>query len=235
MNVLNDTDLERHLRQTLAQVASAPISERSSQRGRLVIAAVAVAALAASGLAAWNALGPGEIDRVPVEAAILSGVADDGTEWWLIPTRDVFDTCNGEMPGVVFVSGALNRPGLEWNMGGVAYGEPPTSDRACSAYDEAAWLADPARADIAHQRLGPNDDRASDFGFYATVHPDVAALHVTVDGVRTFEVDTVDDRDPQSEGRFAAFTTPHDARQVDIVLLNRAGDPVTSRTVQLDG
>lgn len=229
MNRLDDEILEERLRTTLHRVADSPTPVR--QRRLRPLLAIGLVVVVATGFVAWNALGPGEIDRIPTERAVSSGIADDGTQWWLIPTSAVMDQCGGQMPGVVFVSAELNRPGQEWNMGGVAYGEPSTSNFACAPPDQANWLNDPTRSSFGHQRLGPNNDPGSDIGVYGTVHPSIHTIKVTSDVSPPLDVQTVTLPDDPDGPRYAAFTLPHDASRFTLAPVAADGSTITTETV----
>jgi hypothetical protein len=135
------------------------------------------------------------------------------------------------MPGVVFVSAELNRPGQEWNMGGVAYGEPQTSNFACTPPDQANWLNDPTRSSFGHQRLGANNDPGSDIGVYGTVHPSIRTITVTSDVSQPLDVQTVTLPDDPDGPRYAAFTLPNDASRFTLALVAADGSTIATEIV----
>lgn len=230
---IDDHDLEQHLRYVLGEVARSATADATTDeatdatprrsRRRPVVVGVAAAGLALGSIAAWHDRQEGEIHRIPVEAALQSGTASDGTEWWMFPTNAVLDSCDGAPRGVVLVGSDQNRPGFEWDMMGVEYGEPAASDLACAPHDTDAWLADPSRADIGRTSIGGSD---GDWGYLATVHPDVAALEVAVAGGTPFTVPTVALPDGAEPGRYASFTVDADVdpAEVLIVLVEADGD-----------
>ena len=236
-----DELLERRLRRTLEAVAESVVDDdaaatarppiRSTRRvGRIAaVGAVSVAALVA---VAWNARDEGEIVRIPVEASILRGTAD-GIDWWVIPSAAIghSNPCGVPFPGVEIVSGDSNKPGLEWNTGGVNYGEPSGIVRyQCRGeerdFDELAWLSDPARYDGLFTRLGDSDDPDSDWVTVLAVHPDVTQVEVQVDGGSPTVVPTVPLPSRPTGPRYAAATLPHDGCDVSIRLIDH-GTPVT--------
>ncbi len=248
-----DERLAAHLRLVLHRVADTiaadlprsteplpggPARRRSGRR--IAVAIAAVVALAGLGVA-WNQLDEGEIVRIPTEAALMSGSAEDEGQWWLIPSAVVhpgigWSTCDPTPAAVDFVSQASNRPGQEWNTGGVVYGEPSASGDLC--HDEAAWLANPARFDMGSTRLGPSDDGGDErtaWGYFATFHPTIARLEVSVDDQPAFTVDTVALPERPDGPRFAAFTTPSDTRVVTYRLLTADGTAVVERTSERGG
>ena len=233
-----DEELVAHLRRTLRAVVDAvipddaPVSRAQTRpidlgatrrRRRWRVAVPTLAALMALSLVAWHQLGPGEIERIPVEAAILNGTAPEGGQWWLIPSQAVHPSWQA-IPSscaaaVELVSAAGNRPGAEWNTGGVAYGES-TGPTGC--YDESRWLADPTQFSMGSTRLGNGDDSNTAWGYFAAVHPTVATIEVFVDEAASFVVDTQPLPDRPDGPRFAAFTVPADT--VDVLVRVRSAD-----------
>jgi hypothetical protein len=84
-----DEELAAHLRRTLHAVADAVILNdapvtgaragpvdlgATRRRRRWRVAVPALAAVVALSLVAWHRFGPGEIERIPVEAAILTAL-----------------------------------------------------------------------------------------------------------------------------------------------------------------
>jgi hypothetical protein len=236
-----DDRLATHLRHTLHAVArtittnaAEPESTNEPRRPatrhskRPVIAVASLGALAACGLAAWHQLEPGEIERIPTEA-LITGTTPDGTDWWLIPSSAIHPSssrCNPPTAAAELVSEASNRPGEEWNTGGVVYGELVAPTRADSCYDETEWLANPAMFAMGATRLGDDDDPNSDWGYFATVHPTVTRITFTADGEATFTVDTEPLPERPDGPRFAAFTVPPDTHNVTIQLLDDEGTTV---------
>lgn len=184
---------------------------------------------------AWNQLDEGEIVRIPTDAALMNGSAEEGGEWWLIPSADVHPNvespvCDPPTAAVDFVSEASNRPGQEWNTGGAVYGESPPPP-ACQ--DETAWLANPARFSMGSSRLGPSDDGGDEttaWGYSAAFHPTITQIEVTADDHAPFVVDTVALPERPDGPRFAAFTTPADTGQVTIELRTADGTAVLEWT-----
>jgi hypothetical protein len=236
-----DEELAAHLRRTLHAVADAVILNdapvtgaragpvdlgATRRRRRWRVAVPALAAVVALSLVAWNRFGPGEIERIPVEAAILHGTAPEGGQWWLISSQAVHPRWQA-IPSscaaaVEFVSAAANRPGAEWNTGGVAYGE---SSGPASCYDESGWLADPTQFSMGSTRLGNSDDSNTAWGYFAAVHPKVATIEVFVDEAAPFVVDTQPLPDRPNGPRFTAFTVPADT--VDVLVRLHSADGAT--------
>lgn len=240
-------DLERELgqqiRRTLVAVADhacalevnrrPALSDRRRrwrQRGWITAAAVGVAAL---GAVAWNALESGDIERIPVEAALMHGQAAEGGDWWLIPSQalhepfaDVPSTCAAM---VEIVASASNRPGLPWRTGGVSYGEPSASS-SLGCLNEATWLADPTKLNMGATRLGPGDDPDTAWGFFAAVHPTVGRVEVHADGELIQVAPTRALKDRPDGPRFTAFTVPADTSVVEVKFLDRDGTVITSVT-----
>lgn len=112
-------------------------------------------------------------------------------------------------------------------MGGVAYGEPPAAPAAGEVCpDEASWMANPARFDMGHSRMGPHDDPHSAWGYYATVHPTVRQVRVVVDDDRPFVVDTKPLPERPEGPRFVGFAVPPGTRHVTVELLAADGSTV---------
>jgi hypothetical protein len=227
-----DEQLDAHLRRTLAAVAAtitdttrnASATSRPRRRRRAVsIASVAAIATAALVSVAWNKFDEGEIDRIPVEAAVLRGAAE-GVDWWLIPSAAIeghTNPCGVPMPGVEVISGDANKPGLEWNTGGVAYGEPSAITRyTCSAdeleVDEAAWLDDPSRVSGLFTRLGDNDSSGSPWISAFAVHPSVTEIEIRSDGGEPITVPTVALRTRPTGPRYSAAALPADACNITV-------------------
>ena len=219
-----EAELGPRLRRTLTAVAgnapegaAAMSLEARVRGGRRVVAAGIACVVAVGFLAAWNAREPGEIERVPIETALMSGSAEGG-RWWLLPS--VHERCGVRRPGVEFVADATNKPGLEWNTGGAEYGEPSSSQYACEQQpDEASWMGEPARAALSYTRVGRERDDSA-WGFYGAFHPTVAAIEVLVDNTKAFVVKTVPRAERPDGPRYAAFTVPPDARTVETRLLD---------------
>jgi len=235
----DDTEFIAHLRRTLHTVAEtitddatkndsppAPLVRRTGRRAKRkhIVAATAVA-VAGLGLVAWNTFEDGEIERIPTEDAIMSG-ATDGYQWWLIPSAAIGHTnpCGVAFPGVELVSAATNRPGQEWNTGGVNYGrnllDDATTDSGgtfsydcsnpTSEFDETAWFNDPTLMNVGFTRLGRNNDSGSPWGAFAALHPTIEHIDVIVDGATIDTVDTVTKVDEPNGVRYAGFTIPAD-------------------------
>lgn len=222
-----------------ADVARPATDDRfaARRRRRRRLAAGATVAALASASVAWNRFDQGEIERIPVEEAILHGDAPDGGQWWLIPSPDVHtahsvpSTC---VAMVDFVSAAANWPGVEWNTGGVTYGEPTGGSRpGCN--DETAWLADPTRFSMGSSRLGDNDNPATAWGHYAAVHPTITTIEVAADTSPPFVAETQALPDRPDGPRFTAFTVPAATTEVRVTLRSADGTTVTERVHQLPG
>lgn len=241
-----DEQLDAHLRRTLTTVAAtitdttrdaSGTSQLRRRRRAVSIASVAAIATAALASVAWNKFDEGEIDRIPVEAAVLTGSAD-GFDWWLIPSAAIeghTNPCGVPMPGVEVVSDDANKPGLEWNTGGVAYGEPVgIAKYTCSAdereVDEAAWLGDPRQLDGLFTRLGDNDNPDSPWITAFAVHPSVTELEISVDNDAPINPRTVALPTRPSGPRYAAAVLPADACHVTIRFFAN-GKPITGGTV----
>lgn len=233
----DDTILIEHLRRTLHAVAETvaddgqastlatafPFVERSRRKPvRKNIAIAAAMAVAGLGLVAWNTFDDGEIERIPTEAALMHG-STAGFVWWLIPSEAIGHTnpCDVSFPGVEMVSSSTNKPGQEWNTGGVNYGRNILDDQApegggtftydCSnsqnEFDEAAWLDDPTLMSVGFTRLGRNDDPNSPWGAFAAMHPTIDHINVIVDGET---IDTITKPNDPGGVRYAGFTIPSD-------------------------
>lgn len=241
-----DEQLDAHLRRTLTTVAAtitdttratAGASRPRRRRRAVRIAGVAAIATAALTAVAWNKFDEGEISRIPVEAAVLMGSAD-GFDWWLIPSAAIeghTNPCGVPMPGVEVVSDDANKPGLEWNTGGVAYGEPSgIAKYTCSAdeleVDEAAWLDDPSQVSGLFARLGDNDNPGSPWISAFAVHPSVTEIEIRVDGGAPINAPTVALRTRPTGPRYSAATLPADACNITIRFLAH-GNPITGATV----
>lgn len=242
-----DDELAAHLRRTLhsladtiteddlclasASPAKARAVPRSRRRRRIALASFAGAA--ALGLAAWNQLGdPGEIVRIPSEDALMTGFAEEGGEWWLIPSDSLHPGVPPAhcMAAVEFVGKAQNAPGMEWSTFGVVYGEVSDPGRSDACNDEQPWLANPARFEMGWSRMGSGDDPDSAWGYSAAFHPTVTEIRVAVDDRQAFTVDTEPLSDRPEGPRFAAFTVPPDSREVTMELFTSDGAEVLEWT-----
>lgn len=241
-----DERLDAHLRRTLITVAAtipdtdpaALVTFRPRRRPRrLTLAGVAAIAIGALTAVAWNKFDEGEIDRIPVEAAVLSGTSD-GFDWWVIPSAAIeghTNPCGEPMPGVEIVSDDANKPGLEWNTGGVSYGEPSglaiyTCNGDEHEVDEAAWLGDPHLSDGLFTRLGDNDNPNSPWITVFAVHPSVTELEITIDNDPPLDTRTVALPTRPRGPRYAAAALPADACNVTIQFLDD-GTPIAGATV----
>lgn len=161
-----------------------PASTDGAQRTRLkraVVVVASVGAVAACGAVARQQLEPGEIGDMPA--------------------------CDPPIAAVELVSADSNKPGHEWNTGGVTYGDPDDiGPDGC--YDEPAWLANPSMFDMGATRLGDNDDPDSAWGYFATVHPTITSIDVLADDQVRFSIDTKPLPERPNGPRFAAFTVP---------------------------
>lgn len=221
-----ERDLAPVLSRTLHAVAESAVPAvgltRRRRLGRMV-ATGATGVVMIAGMAAWNLRDPGEIERVPVETALMSGVAEGG-RWWLLPS--VHDRCGRPASGVEFVSDATNKPGLEWNTGGVAYGEPSSSLMVCDQQpDESAWLRDPTRAAMSYTKVGFEREGYA-WGFYGAFHPTVAAIEVGIDGTEPFVVRTLPTPDRVDGPRYTAFTVPATASVVRTRFMDANREPI---------
>lgn len=204
-------------------------------RGRAA-AGAAVAALALTSVA-WNRFDQGEIERIPVEDALIQGDTPEGGQWWLIPSPVVHPTLAVPATCVAmvdFVSSAANWPGTEWNTGGVSYGEATGGPRpGCN--DETIWLADPTRFAMGSTRLGDNDDPSTAWGAFAAVHPTITSIEVVADGAPPFVVRTRALPDRPDGPRFTAFTVPAATSEVRVTLRSEDGTAVAVRIQHLPG
>jgi hypothetical protein len=237
-----EAELAAHITRTLTTVAEsirpemAPAQSdlpgRSPSGKRFSMRAVAVAAALVSvsaGLIGWKALGPGDIERIPVEAALAHGSAD-GYDWWLIPSAAVpghTNPCGVASPGVEIISAATNRPGEQWDTGGVNYGEfkpvgNSTQDSEGSGafaydcsdpqsdFDEEAWLPDPVLHDLVFTRMGRNNNSNSPWAAATAVHPSIDLIELVVDGQIVKTVQTVSAAGDGGGPRYAGFTIASD-------------------------
>jgi|JI10StandDraft_1071094.scaffolds.fasta_scaffold101119_3 hypothetical protein len=236
----DDTALVEHLRRTLHAVArtvaddgqastlasAIPFVERSRRKpAKKNIAIAAAMAVAGLGLVAWNTFDDGEIEHIPTEAALMQG-STDGFDWWLVPSEAIGHTnpCDVPFPGVEMVSSSTNKPGQEWNTGGVNYGKNILDNQApegggtftydCSnpqsEFDKAAWLDDPTLMSVGFTRLGRNDDPDSPWGAFAAMHPTIDLINVIVDGETIDTIDTITKPNDPGGVRYAGFTIPSD-------------------------
>lgn len=253
MNTLNDPDRDddvvAHVRRTLRTVAETVVVEDSlasstdavRSRPRRVLV-VALAGLFALGVGvAWNQLDEGEIARIPTESALLSGTADREGAWWIIPSEVVHPghyptTCHPVAAAVDFVSAASNRPGAEWNTGGVEYGESSAPPNNCP--NEAPWLSNPVHFSMGFTRVRPSNDGGdehSDWGYFLAAHPRVSEVEVTVDRDQPFVVRTAALPARPDGPRFAGFTVAYDARTVTVKLLDADGQVLSAQTTRPTG
>lgn len=227
---LLEADIGPLLRRTLHAAADVGVPAEGTLRRRSVRRIVAggiAGAVAVTAFAAWNGHDPGEIERVPVETALMSGAAEGG-HWWLLPS--VHERCGVANPGVEFVAEATNKPGLEWNTGGVEYGEQSHSDNECDQHrDESAWLNDPTLAALGFMGIGFERDD-SGWGFFGAFHPDVAAIEVSIDGGEPFIVRTVPTPDRIDGPRYAAFAVPSAASTVRTRFVDADRRPIPGST-----
>lgn len=237
---INDP-LAAHLRRTLHAVADtvtddqpepmtpgAPRRPATRRAKRPIVLVASLGVLAACSLAALHQLEPGEIERIPTEAALIAGTTANRTNWWLIPSAAIHPSparCNPPAAAEL-VSEATNKAGQEWNTGGVVYGDPINPTRADSCYDETTWLANPARFAMGATRLGDNDDPSSPWGYFTTVHPTITTINVTADDQDPITVDTEPLPERPDGPRFAAFTVPPDTHTVTVQL--RTADGTTA-------
>lgn len=208
--------------QTVADHAAVPDASPLVRRRWRRAAATALAALISiGGVAAFMAQNDDAIVRLPVEEALMSGETASG-DWWLLPTDAVVDGCGSVTAGVVMVAEEINQPGGELNAGGVAYGEPSSSNAACAPLDEEAWLENPSRSDIGHTRLG-FERGDTPWGVYGTFHPTIRSVRVNAQGAAPFVVATVARDDRPNGPRYVAFSLPEDTASAQIELVNAEG------------
>ena len=228
---LLERELGDQLRRTFRAAASAAPQSVALRRRRHLpwrrIAGIGfLGGVALAGGAAWLAHDPGQIERVPVENALLDGQVPSG-HWYLLPTGDgtpAWGTEGCQYPGVSLIVDRINQPGQEWNGGGVDYGEANDSTTGC-AIDQETWLGDPTRFNLGYQRLG--FERASTpWGGFAAMHPSIAAVRVETDTQAPFEVTTVARDDAPSGPRYVAFSIPSDTTRVTVTLLDADGTVV---------
>ncbi len=253
MNTINDSnredDLVAHVRRTLRTVAEtvviedsiAPSTDAVRSRPRRVLV-VALAGLFALGIrVAWKHLDGGEITRIPTESALMSGTADRGGDWWIIPSELLHPShypksCDPPPAAVDFVTAANNRPGDEWNTGGVQYGETSAPPDTCPK--EASWLSNPVHFSMGFSRVRPSNnggDDHSDWGYFLATHPRVTEIEVTVDGDQPFVVRTVTLPARPDGPRFAGFTVAYDARSVTVKLLDADGQVLSGQVTRPGG
>ena len=255
----DDTALIEHLRRTLHAVAetvtddeqaptvapAVPFDRSRRNPARKNVAILAAVAVTGLGLVAWNTFDDGEIERIPTEAALMQG-STDGFDWWLIPSAVIGHTnpCDVPFPGVELVSASTNKPGQEWNTGGVNYGKNILDDQAPEAggtvtydcsnpqseFDEAAWFNDPRLMNVGFTRLGRDDDPHSPWAAFAAMHPTIDHINVIVDGETVDTIDTVTKTDEPDGVRYAGFTIPSDVCIFRLDYLEAdAQTPVVSR------
>jgi hypothetical protein len=242
---MSDLDLlERELRDRLARTlqaaaAAAPTTVRPGPaqplqrpgRWRRLGGLLIVGGVAVGGAAAWLSRGPGQIERLPVEHALLHGRGPSG-DWYLLPvgidTPD-WGTEHCRYPGVVLVAEVINRPGQEWNGGGVDYGEAvDRADGSCPVeYD--AWIADPSRFNLGYSRLG-FERGSTPIGGVAAVHPSIATVRVEADDEAPRTIATVARPDAPDGPRYAAFEVPPRTQTITVTLLDAKGQAVAGRT-----
>lgn len=242
-----EADLGPRIRRSLSAVATLEASlgataptaapdlrrrRRRRRRSRRLVVIGLGGALALS-TAAWNTHDEGEVRRIPVEAALTTGSTTDGHSWWLIPSQEIHPALlrggSSCIAIVELVSGATNRPGVEWSTGGISYGESTGAGiRGCK--DETSWLQDPSKVGLGYSRMGPDSDSRSDWGFIGTVHPTIHEVHVSVDGRPAVRVTTTPPPDRPHGPRFLAFTVPPTTNDVAVVLLDTQGRGVTEVT-----
>jgi hypothetical protein len=244
---LLERELGDHLSRTLrAAAASAPTwvrlgepadpaaaARQRKRRWRRLGGILAVGGLAVGGTAAWLTRGPGQIERIEVEHALVHGSGPSG-DWYLLPvgvgTPD-WGTEHCRYPGVAMIAEVINRPGQEWNGGGVDYGEAVDSadDSDCPVeYD--AWLADPTRFNLGYGRLG-YERPSTPIGGYAAVHPTIRSIRVEADDQPARVVRTVARPDAPDGPRYAGFAVPGRTQRITVTLLDADGHAVgTPRT-----
>ena len=240
-----DPALAERLRRTFTAVAGTITLERPDEqaarrppaappaRGRRKRAGVvAGSAIAALGLAAfaYATIGSEYVQDgdLPPKNPIASGRLD-GVQFWLVPSfhRDV---CGRPMPGVELVSAPMNKPGQEWNTGGMAYGEWRESSPGCPAVNEAPWLADPSKAAVGWTRLGAAD--RGPWGAMVAVHPSVTSVVVQTMGLEK-RISTAPRADAPRGPRYAALAVPEKSAIVKLLLQDRKGATVAIVTRDL--
>ncbi|MDE0805880.1 MAG: hypothetical protein OSA99_21465 [Acidimicrobiales bacterium] len=229
---LLERDLGDQLRRTLHAVADTPPSidrSRSARRRRVFGGAALAAVVAIGGVAAWQSHDDGEIVRIPVEQALITGEGSSG-DWWLLPSQHT-DVCGNPMPGVELVSGQINKPGYEWNTGGVAYGEH--GEDPC-VFDGWERLGDPALSNIGYSRIGYERD-STPWGGFGAVHSSVTAVRVSADDSAPFVTESVPRADDPDGPRYVAFSMPSDTVSVTIETIDADGDviPGSAKTTHL--
>ena len=202
---------------------------RLTRRRRVFGGATLAAVVAVGGVAAWQSHDDGEIVRIPVEQALISGEGSSG-EWWLLPSQHT-DVCGNPMPGVELVSGQINKPGYEWNTGGVAYGEHGADP---CVFDSWESRDDPALSNIGYSRIGYERD-STPWGGFGAVHSSVGAVRVTADGEPPFVVESVPRNDALDGPRYIAFSLPGDTVTVTVETLDDALEviPGSAKTTRL--
>ncbi len=185
---LTDQELDEHLRRTLRTVAgtvegestAAPKRPRTARRVMVGLGAMAVAVPLAAG--AFFGVGSEYVSQIPPDQPIVTGSVD-GNRYWMVEAFHK-DDCGQPVPGVELVVEDSNVLGREWNTHLMTYGNFPM--QGCR-YDPSDWLADTSRWDVSGAKV---DDT---FVWVVSVHPDVTAVRVTVDGTsQDLDVHSVD-------------------------------------------
>jgi hypothetical protein len=239
---VTDAELAVRVRTALAAVADAVGEQNAPPAARLqaVVADVARparrrrAALAAGGGLAALALvasaslpgGSEDVQELPPSDALIEDSVE-GVRFWLVPSfhRDV---CDQPMEGVELVSGATNKVGMEWNTGGLAYGDQLETRPGCLQFNQASWLADPSRIAVSWMRLGTDND--GPWGATLAAHPSAAAVVVDGAGIPMHTVDALPREDAPDGPRYAAVGVPEDAVVVTLTVVDADGRELAAET-----
>ena len=234
-----DAELDRRLRRTLHAVADtvteapdaavlppAPPARRNRRRRALVAAGCGLAAVPLAAFA-YGRLSSEYVQALPPPGVVQSGEMD-GIRYWLVESFHE-DACGRQMAGVELLSEARNRVGQEWSSSGMAYGDQVDDAPGCPTIDEAAWLADPARAAVSWTRLGgdpTSSEESGPWGAMIAVHPTVRSVTVEAAGLPEQRVPTAPLPDDPTGPRYAAVVVPEDAGVVTVSLVHD-GERVT--------
>jgi hypothetical protein len=184
-----DSELDRHLRRTLAAVAATvreapadhpvPVPIRSRRRRRLLVGAGLTIAAIPLAAAAVVRFGPEYVDRIPPANPILSGSLD-GERYWVVDGREI-PRCKGAPSGIELIAEEHNVVGQEWNTVGAFFGEP-TADGCAQRHPGNP----PEHTYDADGGLQVGDGML----WMGALHPDVDQVRVSFDGGDPFDADT---------------------------------------------
>ena len=242
--VLTDAELAAHIRTTLNAVADVVPDERVAwpeqpeaeprvvrplRRRRAIVASGG--GLAALAFVAFATVQTGNeyVQELPPADFLAEGTAD-GVRFWLVPSfhRDV---CSQPMPGVELVSGATNKIGMEWNTGGLAYGDQSDARPGCPRFEQARWLGDPSRIAVSWTRLGVDND--GPWGATLAVHPSAASVVVAGPGLTPVTAAAVPREDALDGPRYAAVGVPEGVGVVTVTVVDAGGRELATETRDL--